>query len=373
MGSDNTIEDASQDEDSKNVLSLAQAPQGSDQSSELQQGLSLPDMHALEQPSQSGSSAVPCLNTRGFNSYAGTSLQDAASQDEENSAVSGDSYSDVFYDAVSLLAPLTAASQDFWDNLETEPNSDNPFDDAASSFVITACDSEESDIFFACHMGTEPTARQVFAAKATRPVLAATSAAAEAVLHARWAALHAGLLPKGAYLAPGHPKHPDAGFNSRDGISFRDAASHDAESSAVGGDSDCDVFYDAVSLLAPWTPEAQDFWANPDTEASSDNPWDNAASTAYPPTTKVDSSTNNKFFSLRSHLRSKRSARQKPSLMKWAKRSLKRLKSTGVRISSGIQRCTAVPKVKDCGAEEYIHTPKQKVMTAAEALILVTC
>ena len=39
--------------------------QGSDQSSELQQGLSLPDMHALEQPSHSGSSAVPCLNTRG--------------------------------------------------------------------------------------------------------------------------------------------------------------------------------------------------------------------------------------------------------------------------------------------------------------------
>ena len=78
----------------------------------------------------------------------------------------------------------------------------------------------------------------------------------------------------------------------------------------MGGDSDCDVFYDAVSLLAPWTPEAQDFWANLDTEASSDNPWDNAASTAYPPTTKVDSSTNNKFFSLRSHLRSKRSARQ---------------------------------------------------------------
>ena len=27
MGSDNTVEDASQDEDSKNVLSLAQAPQ----------------------------------------------------------------------------------------------------------------------------------------------------------------------------------------------------------------------------------------------------------------------------------------------------------------------------------------------------------
>ncbi len=55
------------------------------------------------------------------------------------------------------------------------------------------------------------TGLQVFAAKATRPALAATSAAAEAVLHARWAALHAGLLPKGAYLAPGHPKHPDAG------------------------------------------------------------------------------------------------------------------------------------------------------------------
>ncbi len=97
----------------------------------------------------------------GFNSRDGISFRDAASHDAESSAVGGDSDCDVFYDAVSLLAPLTAASQDFWDNLETEPSSDNPFDDAASSFVITACDSEESDIFFACDMGREPTARQV--------------------------------------------------------------------------------------------------------------------------------------------------------------------------------------------------------------------
>ncbi len=97
----------------------------------------------------------------GSDNHAGTSLQDAMSQDVENNAVRGASDCDVFYDAVSLFAPLTAAFQDFWDNLDTEPSSDNPFDDAASSLVITACDSGESDIFFPCHMGTEPSARQV--------------------------------------------------------------------------------------------------------------------------------------------------------------------------------------------------------------------
>ena len=71
----------------------------------------------------------------------------------------------------------------------------------------------------------------------------------------------------------------DAGFSSRNGTSPQDTASRDAENSTVGGDQDCEVFYDAVSILAPWeTLAAQEFWDNLETEPSSDNPWTGAAS-----------------------------------------------------------------------------------------------
>ena len=76
----------------------------------------------------------------------------------------GDDDCNVYQDAISLLAPLTAASQDFWDSLETEPCSDNPWDDAdsSSSSVSSGCDSTDSDVSVTCHTGSKLSVRQVY-------------------------------------------------------------------------------------------------------------------------------------------------------------------------------------------------------------------
>ena len=81
-----------------------------------------------------------------------------------------------------------------------------------------------------------------------------------------------------------------AGFNSYAASSPQDAAVHDVNTSHVGGNSDRDVYYDAVNMLSPWeTLAAQDFWDNLETEASEDNPWDDAASSECPTITTCDS------------------------------------------------------------------------------------
>ncbi|CAL5227936.1 g10983 [Coccomyxa viridis] len=387
MGSESTVED---------VPTRAQPPQDSKQRSELQQGLSLPEVHAPEQPSQPGSSAVPCLNAHGSDNHAGTSLQDATSQDVENNAVRGASDCDVFYDAVSLHAPLTAASQDFWDNLETEPSSDNPFDDAASSLVITACDSGESDIFFPCHMGTEPSARQ--------------------------AALQTGLLALCAHLAPQCSSIPDAGdldsaasssvapfyraasiparvdYGPRLGAYAESACSATAPEAADGhasaapsGNPASNLFVgnicglygrqmrlmpkggtggvdrSAITFAQLWGGAAVDYVGlhQPIESVGSSADLETRCAGAAPPSSFahcMDSATG----ICGAHAGPAGPKRKKPSLKERAKQNLKGLKYMGRRISSGIGRCVAAPTVKDSSKEECVCMAEMGVMTAAE-------